>query len=207
VDPARTLARQAEELGVDIGADQAEALIAFERLLLDRGVPLGAVSEGDAGRLRERHVLDSLRAVRAISSRDREAIDVGTGAGLPGVVLAIARPEVRFTLLEPRRRRAAFVELAVERLGIRNARVLPRRAEEFAAQVAAGCEPAAEVAFARALGPLDRCLSLARGLLTPGGRLVWFAGKRRAHPLPPGAAVIETPALESAGPLVIMGRQ
>ncbi|HWO70143.1 MAG TPA: 16S rRNA (guanine(527)-N(7))-methyltransferase RsmG [Actinomycetota bacterium] len=207
MDPARTLARQAEELGADIGADQAEALIAFERLLLDRGVPLGAVSEGDAGRLRERHVLDSLRAVRAISSRDREAIDVGTGAGLPGVVLAIARPEVRFTLLEPRRRRAAFVELAVERLGIRNARVLPRRAEEFAAQVAAGCEPAAEVAFARALGPLDRCLSLAGGLLTPGGRLVWFAGKRRAHPLPPGAAVIETPALESAGPLVIMGRQ
>jgi 16S rRNA (guanine527-N7)-methyltransferase len=199
--------RQAEELGVAIDAAQAEVLVAFERLLLDRAVPLGAISRGDARRLRERHVLDSLRAVRALSGRDREAVDLGTGAGLPGVVLAIARPGVRFTLLEPRRRRAAFVELALDRLGIRNARVLPRRAEEFAAMVAAGRERAAEVAFARALASLERCLTLAQGLLAPDGRLVWFAGERSSGSLPEGAVLIETPALESAGPLVIMTRQ
>lgn len=207
VDPARTLERQAEALGVVLDHAAARALVAFERLLLDRAVALGAVSRSDAGRLRERHVLDSLRAVRALSERDTTAVDVGTGAGLPGVILAIARPDVRFTLLEPRRRRAAFVELAVERLGLRNARVVALRAEELAALVAGGREPPAEVAFARAVGPLDRCLSLAGRLLTPGGRLVWFAGERSVGSLPAGAVVIQTPELESAGALVIMGRQ
>lgn len=192
---------------MDLDPAQAEALVGFELLLLDRAVPLGAISRRDGARLRERHILDSLRATRALSERDREAVDLGTGAGLPGVVLAIARPAVRFTLLEPRRRRAAFVELVLERLGVRNARVLTRRAEEFGALVAEGRERAADVAFARALGPLERCLSLARQVLGPGGRLVWFAGGRSATSPPPGAVLIETPALESAGPLVIMGRQ
>ncbi len=207
MDPSRDLVRQAEALGAAIDEARAERLLAFEQLLLGRAVPLGAVAAGDASRLRERHILDSLRAARALSSRDRSAVDLGTGAGLPGVVLAIARPEVRFTLLEPRRRRAGFVELAAERLGLANVRVLARRAEELAALVARGVEPPADVVLARALGSLDRCVSLARGLLAPGGRLVWFAGRTRAGSLPPEAEVIETPELESAGPLVIMGRQ
>ncbi|HXF74104.1 MAG TPA: 16S rRNA (guanine(527)-N(7))-methyltransferase RsmG [Actinomycetota bacterium] len=207
MDRAGILVRQAEELGIVIDDARAEQLLAFERLLLERAIPLGAVAAGDAPRLRERHVLDSLRAARALSTGDRIAVDLGTGAGLPGLVLAIARPDVRFTLLEPRQRRAAFVELAVERLGLRNVRVLARRAEELSALVGRGVEPPADLALARALGSLERCLRLARGLLGPGGRLVWFAGKMRVGPLPPAAEVIETPELESAGPLVIMGGQ
>lgn len=201
------LVRQAEALGVAIDEGRAEALLAYERLLVERAVPLGAVSAADAGRLRERHVLDSLRAVRALERRDRAAVDIGTGAGLPGIVLAVAKPEVRFTLLEPRQRRVAFVELAVERLGLRNARVLAVRGEEYGALVEAGREAPAGVAFARALGSLERCWSLAQRILAPGGRLVWFAGGRSAKPLPPGARVMVSPELESAGPLVIMGQQ
>jgi 16S rRNA (guanine527-N7)-methyltransferase len=198
------LIASADRLGAHLEAAQAESLLSFERLLLDRAIPLGLVARGDRTALRDRHILDSLRAVLALEGSDVDAYDLGSGAGLPGIVVAIARPSLQVGLAEPRSRRAAFLELAVERLGLVNVAVLARPAGRLDATV--------DVCFARALAPLPQAWEIARDLLRPGGRLVYFAGQRfrSPHPLPQDAsafALVQTPVLASSGPLAIMTRQ
>lgn len=202
-DPSE-LADSAAELGVDLAGNQAEALLLFELLLLDRAIPLGLVARGDRTTIRERHVLDSLRAVLALEPSDVDALDLGSGAGLPGIVVAIARPSLKVGLVEARRRRAAFLELAVEQLGLPNAVVLARPAGRL--------EGVVDVCFARALAPLSEAWDLARHRLRPGGRLVYFGGQGFHEPdeMPADASlfrVLRTPALATSGPLVIMTRQ
>lgn len=201
-DPAQLLAQSAA-LGVHLTLGQADSLLRFERLLWERAVPLGFVSEADAGSLRQRHTLDCLRAALAVEPGDRDAYDLGSGAGLPGIVVAVARPHVRVTLVESQRRRVAFLELVVETLGLPNALVEATRAEAVANPV--------DICFSRAFAPPLEAWQAAAGLLRPGGRLVYFAGKLRAvlAELPDGVSsrLLTTPVLESAGPLVIMTQQ
>jgi 16S rRNA (guanine527-N7)-methyltransferase len=145
------------------------ALEAYRRLLEDEGIRLGLIARGDAARIWERHVLDSLRALGCLRPSDRAVADLGSGGGLPGIPVAIARPELRVVLIEARPRRAAFLEMAVERLRLANA------------QVVAGAAPSVPEAFdtvlARAFGPLDRAWAVAAPLLSLGGALVYFAGR------------------------------
>jgi 16S rRNA (guanine527-N7)-methyltransferase len=201
---ATALIESAARLPVHLEPEQAEAVLAFERLLLDRAVPLGLVSRGDAPTVRPRHILDSLRAVLALESSDVDAYDLGSGSGLPGIVVAIAMPTLRVGLVEARSRRAGFLELAVERLELPNVAVLAKPADQL--------EVAVDVCFARALAPLPEAWKLARHLLRPGGRLVYFAGEgfRRPDPMPPDASsfrLLQAPVLASSGPLAIMTRQ
>jgi 16S rRNA (guanine527-N7)-methyltransferase len=199
------LAAAASVLGLDLGSAARAALVGFETLLLERAVPLGLVAASDAPRIRERHVVDCLRAAAQVRPRDRAAYDVGSGAGLPGIVVAITRPTLRVILVEPRRTRVAFLELVVDTLRMPNVEVL-----------AAGIEDASEpvdVCFARAFAPLENAWAAARSRLRPGGRLVYFAGAgddaSGARTLLPGAAALEvvhSPVLESSGPLIIMAR-
>lgn len=197
------LRRQGELLDVVVTQEVAERLLAFEELLRERALPAGLIARGDAARLRERHILDSLRAVAAVEPTDRTAADLGSGAGLPGVVVAAARPELRVALVERRRGRAAFLELAVERLSLGNVEVVAADIQQVDLRV--------DLCFARALAPLSETWRLAAPLLAPGGRLVYFAGKGFAGPFEaPGAHLvrrIEHPMLEGAGPLAIMSRQ
>ena len=202
---ARDLLRQARGLGVDLDSHRAARLIGFERLLADRAVPLGAVARSDVGRIRQRHTLDSLR-VAPLVRWAAQVYDLGSGAGLPGIVVAIALPRVRMVLVDRRASRAAFLELAVEELALPNARVFAGPVEE----VAAG----ADACLARAFAPIQRSWEAAERVLAPGGRLVYFGGRELGEEgqidVPAGAvleAVIRTPVLESAGPLVIMARQ
>ena len=196
------LRAQAGDLGVLLDPPQISQLRRFEELLVDRAVPLGAISRSDSGRIRERHTLDSLRAVPVVEGVD-EAADLGSGAGLPGVVVAIALPRVRMLLIERRPQRAAFLELAVEDLGLSNAAVVAGRVEDVPGDV--------DVALARAFAPIDEAWARALGILRPGGRLVYFAGAGSPTPEPPAGSVIQsvlrTPVLESAGALVIMTGQ
>ena len=198
-----TLRSQAEALGTGLTPEAEERLLEYEQLLRERGVGLGVVSKNDAPRLRWRHTLDSLRAVRTIRPRDTDAYDLGSGGGLPGVVIATALPRLEVTLVEARRRRAAFLELVIERLELQNASVLASRIQDLTRPV--------DVCFARALAPAAESWALAGRLLRPGGRLVYFAGDGvdRATAVPEGVQieVRETPVLESAGALVIMTRQ
>ena len=202
---ARELKRQASALGADLDEERAQRLIAFERLLLERAIPLGAVARSDAGRIRERHILDCLRAAPHVRTAGF-VYDLGSGAGLPGIVVAIALPDVRVVLVDRRANRAALAELAVQELGLPNADVLARPVEELA-------EPA-DACLARAFAPLGRSWASAERLLRPGGRLVYFGGQDTVGAGPPSVpdgavleAVVRTPVLESAGPLVIMAPQ
>ena len=142
-------------------------------MLRDRAVPLGIVGASDRRRLGERHIGDSLRAVGCLPGGPQELADLGSGAGLPGIPVAIARPDCTVTLVEARRARAAFLELAVERLGLSNVRVLAARAEEAGIHVD-GC-------LARALARPARVWRLAGRVLRPDGYLLYFAGRDLAE--------------------------
>jgi 16S rRNA (guanine527-N7)-methyltransferase len=199
---AATLAAQAAEMGVVLDERQLAKLLVYERLLGGRAVPMGLVAEGDIGRIRVRHVLDSLRAAPPLAGA-RDAYDLGSGAGLPGIVVAIARPDLRVGLVDSRRRRVAFLELAIAELELANATVLGVRAESLSEHV--------DACLARAFAPAARAWEVAEPLLRPDGRLVYFAGRgERTEDLgspAPFVDVLSTPVLESAGPLVIMARQ
>jgi 16S rRNA (guanine527-N7)-methyltransferase len=201
----RELILQGSGLGVDLDEVQATRLIRFEELLTNRAVAIHAVAASDIDRIRERHVLDSLRAAPLVRSASL-VYDLGSGAGLPGVVVACAFPDVRVVLVERRRNRAAFLEVAVDGLPLPNAEVFAGSVEDLS--------EAADACLARAFAPLDRSWQAARRVLRRGGRLIYFAGREleAAGPIqaPDGAVVeevVRTPVLESAGPLVIMTRQ
>ena len=96
-------------------------------------------------------------------------MDIGSGAGLPGIVLALLRRDLDVTLLEPMERRCRFLSDCVAGLGLENATVLRGRAEEV--------RLAADVATARAVAPLDRLAELAVGLVRPGGMVLAIKGR------------------------------
>jgi 16S rRNA (guanine(527)-N(7))-methyltransferase RsmG len=198
------LIRQARTLDVTIEAAAAADLIEFERLLADPGAKRGLISRADVPRIRERHILDSLRAAAIPSPTARTAYDIGSGGGLPGIVVAIARPSLHVRLVEPRRNRAAFLQSAVEVIGLGNAEVVGRRIEELSDRV--------EVCFARAVASLERSWRLARPRLSPGGLLVYFAGASfdpsQLEHLPEAGHrdIRPAPPIASGGPLVIIGR-
>src|SRR6187200_1915036 len=119
----------AATLGVHLDVEQAARLERYEDLLRDRAAALGMIAKGDLGRLRERHILDSIRASPALPEGATEVVDLGSGAGLPGIPVAIARPEIHLILAESRRQRIAFLELAATELGLGNVSVHAGRAE------------------------------------------------------------------------------
>ncbi len=197
-----SLLAAATRVGVDLSEEASSGLEGFEQLLRERALPAGLVSAADAGRLRERHILDSLRAVRVVRPGDGRALDLGSGAGLPGLVVAIARPGLDVVLVEPRRARVAFLELAVEHLRLSNVSVLPARIEDV--------DELVDLCFARAFAPWPDAWRVAAPRLRQGGCLVYFAGAGAEPPEPPSDAsaveVLESPLLESSGPLFIMTR-
>jgi 16S rRNA (guanine527-N7)-methyltransferase len=184
---------------------QVTQLRRFAALLRERGVPLGLISPTDADRLWERHVLDSLRGLACVGPSDDRALDIGSGAGLPGIPLGIALPRTRFLLIEPKRRRAAFLELATEALGLANVSVLAVAAGEVRER--------AGLCLARALAPPADSWRAASPLLTPGGRLLYWAGRswtenqaKRLAPLGASAEICLEREFQWQGPLVIMRR-
>lgn len=203
---ARVLIEQAGRIGLHLPDAPAERLLAFEGLLRERAVRAGFISAADRDRIRERHLLDCLRAAGVVRPTDQAAYDLGTGAGLPGIVIASALPHLQVTLVERRSRRAAFCELVVERLALGNVRVAASSIEELVGRA----EPA-DLCFARALAPLAGAWRLAERLLASSGRLVYFAGARARPPFEARGArlveVVESSVLEASGPLVIMARQ
>jgi 16S rRNA (guanine527-N7)-methyltransferase len=186
----------------DLSSGQIAALGAFEDLLASHAIPRGMVASSDRDHIRERHVLDSLRAVAYLGSVNGPVVDLGSGAGLPGIPVAVARPDLLLTLVEPRQLRVAFLELAIERLSLSNVRVSPRPAQEQ--------PPDAEACLARGFGDLSRTWEVARGLLHADGSLIYWAGTTfRTDQVPEDARIagIGSPTLESGGPIVIMTRQ
>jgi 16S rRNA (guanine527-N7)-methyltransferase len=182
----------------DLSPDQVEMLDAYERLLREFAIPRGMVASSDAEHLRTRHILDSLRAVPFIAAGADPVVDLGSGAGLPGVPIAVARPDLIVTLTEPRQARAAFLELAKEQLGLDNVRVVAGQAER-----ATGCA----ACFARGFGDIARAWAVAKKVLRAQGDLIYWAGRTFRPALAPADARIRavgSATLESGGPIVIM---
>jgi 16S rRNA (guanine527-N7)-methyltransferase len=190
----------AAAVGAEVDAATIGRLERVEFLLRDQAVPMGMIAASDAPRIRERHIVDSLRALPHLP-HEGSVCDLGSGAGFPGLVLAIARPDLRFVLVEVRRNRAAFLQRAAE--GLTNVTVHARRLETFRERV--------EVCTARAFGPPAKSWRAAERVLAPAGRLLYWAGASydRASDLPQGVSATHftTSALARSGPLVIMARQ
>lgn len=190
----------AASLGVDLDDAAIERLERFERRLSEKGAPMGMVASSDLPRLRERHILDCLRATPLLPEAGT-VCDMGSGAGLPGIVLAIARPDVRFVLVEVRRNRASFLEEAAASL--ENVVVHGRRLETFRDQV--------EACTARAFAPPARSWEAAERVLGRAGYLIYWGGasfdERSDLPVGVSGELFTTSALARSGPLVIMTRQ
>ena len=160
-----------------------ERLEAYADLVRSWAPRLDLVAPGDLDRFEERHVRDSLKALPLVAAAPPgPAVDVGSGAGLPGIPLALADPARHWRLLEPRAKRAAFLEEAVRALGL-DCEVLAKSASEAALDPA--LTRAHSVATARALAAPTRALELLRLLGAPGGTGLVWVGKGAL--LPPEA--------------------
>jgi 16S rRNA (guanine527-N7)-methyltransferase len=195
--------RWAELLELTITPDQVSSLERYETLLSERAVPFGMVASGDREQLRERHLVDSVRAAGLLGASREVVADLGTGAGLPGIPLSIVRPDLRFHLVDVRRKRVAFVELVVDTLALRNVVVVQRPIERLATSF--------DVCLARALADPIRAWEMAEPRLSATGKLVYWAGRgfRAAGGTPAGVhiSVSVNAGLADAGPVVIMTRQ
>jgi 16S rRNA (guanine527-N7)-methyltransferase len=156
--------------------DREAALAELELLLRDD--PLAPIAKSTRPRARQVHIADSLAGLELGEISSAESIaDLGSGAGLPGLVIAAALPEARVDLIESTTRKASFIERAAERMGLRNTAVIGERAEAWAA--GAGRERYGAVT-ARAVGRLSTLAELASPLLCGGGFLVaWKGGRDR----------------------------
>jgi 16S rRNA (guanine527-N7)-methyltransferase len=143
----------------------------YAELLATDGVTRGLIGPRETDRLWDRHLLNCAAVTELLPEHGR-MVDIGSGAGLPGIVLALLRPSLEVTLLEPLLRRAVFLEECVTELGLANTTVLRARAED---KNVAGL--AADIATARAVAPLDRLVGWAAGLLRPGGQLLAIKGR------------------------------
>ena len=141
----------------------------YVQMLAGPGVIRGLLGPREVPRLWTRHVLNCA-AVADLVPRPSALIDLGSGAGLPGIVLALLLPDVQVTLLERMERRSLFLDECVQELGLRNAQVYRATAEEVAGKLAA------DVVTARAVAPLDRLAGLAAGLVRPGGLILAVKG-------------------------------
>ena len=207
-------ARAELEAGLDaLGLERALAapLSAYLALLLrwNRAYNLTAIR--DPGEMVRKHLLDSLAmhaSVEAIAAQGGQLADLGTGAGLPGIPLAIACPGLRVALVESNGKKARFLREAVRILGLRNARVLESRIEAVAET------GAFDAITARALATLPLILELGGRLLSPDGVLLAMKGavpEEEIAALPAGWRVADVrpltvPGVDAARHLVVVSR-
>ena len=143
----------------EVFGDRAELAQQYHDLLATDGIDHGHIGPHEAERLWERHIYNSV-AIEALIPEGCSVVDVGSGAGLPGIPLALARPDLEITLLEPLQRRCTFLEGAVDNLGISDkVHVVRGRAEEH--------QQTYDIVTGRAVGPLKRMLPWCRALMEP----------------------------------------
>jgi 16S rRNA (guanine527-N7)-methyltransferase len=155
----------------------------FAGMLATRGVEHGLIGPHEVPRLWDRHLLNCAVVAELIDSRPATLVDIGSGAGLPGIVLAMLRPKLNVILLEPMERRCRFLTDCVAELGLTNASVLRARAQDAVLR--------ADVAAARAVAPLDRLAELAVGLVRPGGMVLAIKGQTAADELKKARPVLK----------------
>jgi 16S rRNA (guanine527-N7)-methyltransferase len=142
----------------------------YAELLMTDGVVRGLIGPREAPRIWDRHLLNCAALIELLPERATVA-DVGSGAGLPGIVLAIARPDLTVTLVEPLARRTAFLDEVVDDLGLTRAVVVRARAEDAFASTGL-----VDRVVARAVAPLDRLAAWCLPLTAQGGHVLAMKG-------------------------------
>ncbi|HWJ10530.1 MAG TPA: 16S rRNA (guanine(527)-N(7))-methyltransferase RsmG [Nocardioides sp.] len=177
--------------------DRVDAAVAYAELLATDGVVRGLIGPREAPRLWGRHVLNCALLAPVLPAAARVA-DIGSGAGLPGLVLAIARPDITITLVEPLLRRTTFLEEAVASLGLTNVVVHRGRADALHGTADF------DVVTSRAVAPLDRLLEWSMPLVAPEGALVAMKGSSAPEEVEAASTVLArlgcaTPIIETLG--------
>ena len=166
----------------EVAAPAAAELVFGDRLALAQryvehlattGVEWGLLGPREVPRLWERHVLNCAVVAELIPEGSLVA-DVGSGAGLPGIAVALCRPDVQVVLIEPLLRRVEWLRLVVHDLGLTQVQVRRARAEDLAGELVV------PVVTARAVAPLDRLARWGLPLLAPGGELLAIKGRTAA---------------------------
>jgi 16S rRNA (guanine527-N7)-methyltransferase len=162
---------------------------AYAGLLMTDGVTRGLIGPREAPRIWDRHLLNCA-ALAELIAPDARIVDVGSGAGLPGIVLAVARPDTSVVLIEPMARRTVFLDQAVAVLGLSNVTVVRARAEDLVPSRGRSRIDLADVVTARAVAPLDRLTAWCLPLVSDGGRLLAFKGESAEDEVDVHAATI-----------------
>ncbi len=161
------LADGARALGIDLNAEQLDRFAHYAGLLVDWNTRLNLTAIVDPRDIVIKHFLDSLSVLKAMPPKARHLIDVGAGAGLPGLPIKIARPDVTVTLVEATRKKCDFLAAAIKELKIYNVFVVNARAED------AGRDPDHreyyDVAVARAVADLPVLTEYLLPLVKVGG--------------------------------------
>ena len=213
LDHAR-LKAGARDLGVELSDEMLADFDRYASLLRSWNERMNLVSKGSLAKVETRHILDSLTAVLALGgAASGKVIDVGSGAGFPGLPLKIVYPKVELTLVEATRKKARFLEEVAEALGLDGTEVAAERAERL------GQGPAYretfDVVLARALAPLPVLAELTLPLCRRGGLVVGYkspgvegevAEAQRAIKLLGGAPpqIVEVPAAVTGDPRVLV---
>ena len=151
--------------------DRFDLAVRYAELLAGPGVERGLVGPRETPRLWERHLLNCAGLTELLAPEET-VLDLGSGAGLPGIVLALRRPDLQVVLVEALLRRATFLTEAVEALGLSNVTVRRARGEELAKKIEV------DVVTARAVAPLNRLTGWSLPLLRGGGRLLALKGEQ-----------------------------
>lgn len=157
----------------------------FAGLLATDGVVRGLIGPREVPRLWDRHLINCALIGEAIPDR-ASVCDIGSGAGLPGLVLAIRRPDVRITLVEPLLRRTTFLAEVVQALGLSNVEVVRERAEALHGKATF------DVVTSRAVAPLDRLARWSLPLVTAGGSMLAMKGSTAQREVDQARRLIHT---------------
>jgi 16S rRNA (guanine527-N7)-methyltransferase len=189
------LADGARDLGVDLSAHQLDQFQSYYDVLTDWAQRVSLTTVRDEEGIQRRHFLESIALIpvlaeEGLSLRDRSLIDVGSGAGIPGIPLKIIEPSLRLTLVEAKQRKAEFLEALLPQLGFDDVTVLTRRAEE------AGRDPNQreqyDFAVAKALAPLRTLLELTLPFVQMGGVVIAPKGKEAEREAKEARDALET---------------
>lgn len=172
--------------------DRLELAQRYVRALATDGVVRGLIGPREPERLWTRHILNSV-AVRSLIDLSASVVDIGSGAGLPGIPLAIARPDLRVVLVEPLERRVTFLLEVVADLGLSTCWVVRGRAEDIVGQCGN-----ADVVTSRAVAPLHRLAAWSAPLARDGGWVLALKGASAAEELERDRAAVAAAGLVDA---------
>lgn len=161
----------APDAATRVFGNRLDTAVRYAEMLAGPGVERGVIGPHEAGRIWERHLLNSA-AIGELIQPGARVVDVGSGAGLPGVPLALARSDLRIALVEPMLRRTDFLREVVDELGL-DVEVFRGRAEDRAIRDRLG---AADAVVCRAVAPLEKLARWCVPLLRPGGQLLAIKG-------------------------------